>query len=197
MFKSLLATILVALAAMSSAAFAQTDASSAQELLGKKYGFTFTEPKDLTCNGGMITIRPGTTWYTLCESGLNTADYVGVMTKNRFSDIPAIHKDFGNVFLEVTKDSSTRRLDCVSDQTKDTITGMYGFFVDCVLAAATGGGIQKPMYASFFYFSPKNTDILGKVIVFSDFGKGEKDHEAFKAAARASVNANLKKVVSQ
>lgn len=192
MFQRIIATVLVALAAMSSAAFAQTDASSAQELLGKKYGFTFTEPKDLTCNGGMITIRPGTTWYTLCESGLNTAEYVGVMTKNRFSDIPAIHKDFGNVFLQITKDTSSRRLDCISDQTKDTVTGMYGFFVDCVLAASNQS--QKPMHFTTFYFSPKGSDILGKFIVFSDLGKGEKDHDSFKAAARASINANLKKV---
>ncbi|MBP9782790.1 MAG: hypothetical protein KBC50_03625 [Candidatus Pacebacteria bacterium] len=191
MFQRIIATVLVALAAMSSAV-AQTDASSAQEFLGSKYGFTLTEPKDLTCNGGMITIRPGTTWYTLCESGLNTAEYVGVMTKNRFSEIPAIHKDFGNVLLEVTKDQSQRSLKCISDKTPVIAGGMHGAFVDCILMPASES--QKPVHFTTFYFSPKGSDILGKVIIFSDFGKGEKDHDTFKAAARASVNANLKKV---
>lgn len=192
MFKRIIAIALVALATVSSAV-AQTDASSAQELLGSKYGFTLTEPKDLTCNGGMITIRPGTTWYTLCESGLNTAEYVGVMTKNRFSDIPAIHKDFGNVFMEVTKEQGERSLKCTPDKTPVVANGMHGAFVDCVLEALSKS--QKPMYFTTFYFSPKGSDILGKFIVFSNFGKGEKDHDTFKAAARASINANLKKVV--
>lgn len=187
MFKHLLATILVALATMSSAAFAQTDASSAQELLGSKYGFTLTEPKDLVCGqNGMIPNKPGAEWSTVCESGVNTQNYVGVITKTRNANIMAINKNFGDMFMLTIGDTSTRDLKCLGEKPIE-IAGMFGVFSHCTLNG------HKPMYASFFYFSPKNTDILGKVIVFSDFGKGEKDHEAFKAAARTSVNANLKK----
>jgi hypothetical protein len=177
---------------MSSAAFAQTEASSAQELLGRKYGFTLTEPKDLVCDqNGMIAPSSDKNWYTLCESGFNTQNYVGVMFKTRNTNPNVINKNFGDTFMGITSDTTTRDLKCVGDKPKE-VEGMFGFFADCVLVPSNN--TQKPMYASFFYFSPKNTDILGKVIVFSDFGKGEKSHEAFKEAARASINANLKKV---
>ena len=192
MFKRIIAIALVALATMSSAAFAQTDASSAQELLGKKYGFTLSEPADLVCGpNGMIPEKNGSEWSTVCESGVNTPNYVGVITKSRTANIMAINKSFGDMFMLATADTSMRDLKCVGDKPGE-VAGMIGVFSHCTLNPSSNA--QKPMYASFFYFSPKNTDILGKAIVFSDFGKGEKDHDTFKAAARASVNANLKKV---
>lgn len=175
-------------------AVAQTDEPASAEFL-RSHGFVLIEP-NLVCSkfGGsdaVIKHRPGMSWYTLCEGGINSPSYVGVLNRARSSPRFDMQKDFGNNFMRVTNDPGSRSINCKRDPTKDVVTGLDGEAVDCILSPGTEG--QRPMYFTVFYFSPSG-ESWGKAIVFSDFGRGDKDHEGFKASVRARIAKNLKAV---
>ena len=154
---------------------------ASQKFLSKTYGFTFSGG-DFTC-GKHKTIVAGKQWFVICESGIDTENYTGVMWRIPGSSVRELQKNFGDSLLLAIGDTTTRTLQCNVDQTIINLGSISGFFSDCRLAPGQDG--QTPINISFFYFN-ESSDVAS-VIVFSDFGKGNTDYQTFRSYTRNKI----------
>lgn len=154
---------------------------NSQKFLSKTYGFTFSG-SNFTC-GKHKTAVAGKQWFVICESGINTETYTGIMWRTPGSSTRELQKNFGDSLLLAIEDTTTRTLQCNVDQTIINLGSISGFFSDCRLAPGQDG--QTPINISFFYFN-ESSDVAS-VIVFSDFGKGNTDYQTFKSYTRDKI----------
>jgi hypothetical protein len=154
---------------------------ASQKFLSKTYGFTFSG-SDFTCGKHKTTVA-GKQWFVICESGINTETYTGIMWRAPGSSTRELQKNFGDSLLSAIKDPTTRTLQCNVDQTIINLGTISGFFSDCRLAPGEEG--QNPINISFFYFNESSR--VANVIVFSDFGQGTIDYQTFKSYTRNKI----------
>lgn len=65
---------------------------ASQKFLSKTYGFTFSG-NDFTCGKHKTTVA-GKQWFVICESGIDTENYTGVMWRIPGSSTKELQKKF-------------------------------------------------------------------------------------------------------
>lgn len=186
MFKRLLATILVALAAMSSAAFAQSTELNQRT---HKYGFEVRNLTNVQCNS---EASAGRQWHSICISNTRSKDHTVIAWKQASFKKLDVQLGFGGDMLAAKGETVSWQMTCKSDPSFVDPANMNGSIVDCSWRSPDTG--KPTVYATFLYFVPNPGTGVENVLIFSDFGKGENADETKNRARTFLFEGNLSRL---